>query len=83
MQHGMQAHFQKHRVLNAWPKASEAFVKNVHNQSQAIAFENGVLTVACLTGEVAKEIGYMKDAIKTALNRILAESAVKEIILEV
>ncbi len=82
MQHGMQAHFEKYKVLQAWPKAAEAFVKNSCLVSQAIRFEDGLLTVACLSKQSAKDIGCMSDAICGAINSLLAERLVKEIIIE-
>lgn len=69
----------KHLVLRSWPKALEAFVSGASSLTQAVGFDRGCLTIACLSSSVARQIRQLEAALVAALNRILGSLWVKNI----
>ncbi len=74
--------FYRHKVLQCWQKVISGFVEEAQSQTQAVDFNRGVLTVACLSRETAYKIKLMAERIITALNEVLGQRAVYAIYVE-
>jgi hypothetical protein len=73
----------KHKALKHWQEIATAFVEEAASFTQAINFEKGILTIACLSREVASKIKLLADRIITALNEILGRQMFFAIYVEV
>lgn len=72
----------KHRALKHWHEIASSFVGEAKNLTQAIDFKKGVLTVACLSREVAGKIKLLAQRIIYALNQLLGKQLVFAIYIE-
>lgn len=73
----------KHRTINTWHKVVSGFVEDAQKLTQAVDFNRGVLTVACLSREAAYQIKLMAERIIAALNEVLGQRVVYAIYVEV
>ena len=81
--HNLQSAMDKQRVIRFWPKTSSAFMEDSDRLTKALDFKAGVLTVACLTLEIAQAIKAMAKRIIEALNEALGRQLVYAISVEV
>ena len=73
----------KHKTLKHWQEIASAFVEEAAGFTQAVDFQKGVLTVACLSREVASKIRLLAERIIAALNELLGRQMVYAIYVEV
>jgi Dna[CI] antecedent, DciA len=73
----------RHKTLNCWQKVIAGFIEDDAIKTQAIDFNKGVLTVACLSREAAYKIKLMAERIISALNEVLGKRLVYAIYVEV
>ena len=73
----------KHKALKHWQEIASAFVEEAAVFTQAVDFQKGILTVACLSREVASKIKLLAQRIISALNDILGRQMVYAIYVEV
>ncbi|MFI5205375.1 MAG: DUF721 domain-containing protein [Candidatus Paceibacterales bacterium] len=73
----------KHKTLKHWHEVASAFVDEASELTKAINFEKGVLTIACLSREVASQVKLLAQRIIYALNQFLGREMVFAIYVEV
>lgn len=73
----------KHQTLKYWHEVASGFVEDAKKLTQAIDFKRGVLTVACLSKEVANQVRLLSERIIYALNQIIGKRMVYAIYVEV
>lgn len=66
----------RNKVLKHWQSVAGSFVDEADSLTQAMDFKKGVLTVACLSREVATQIRLLADRIIYALNQLLGRQTV-------
>jgi hypothetical protein len=72
----------KHKTLKHWHEIASAFLDEAKELTKAINFEKGVLTVACLSREVATQVKFLAQRIIYALNQFLGKQMVFAIYVE-
>jgi hypothetical protein len=72
----------RHKTLQSWHKVISGFIEEAQSQTQAVDFQKGVLTVACLSREAAYKIRLMSERIIAALNEVLGRRVVYAIYVE-
>jgi hypothetical protein len=77
-----QTAFYKHKALKHWHEIAGAFILEAKDLTQAVDFKKGVLTVACLSREVASKIKLFAESILEALNQVLGARLVFAIYTE-
>lgn len=82
-----QRHFQpalyRHQVLKYWQDIAPGFIEEAAEKTQALDFQKGILTVACLSREVAAKIRLLAQRIIEAINQFLGRQIIYAIYLEV
>ena len=78
----LEATFYKHKIAKHWEPVLAEFLDGVQGKTQVIAYNKGVLTVACLCKKLAYEIKVISQRIAYALNKLLGVSLVFEICVE-
>ncbi len=73
----------KHKTLKHWHEVASGFIEEARRLTQAIDFKKGVLTVACLSSEVASQVRLLAQRIIYALNQIIGKQMVYAIYVEV
>jgi|GEM_PF-1312765 hypothetical protein len=73
----------RQKTINSWQKVVSGFIEEAQSQTQAVDFNRGVLTVACLSREAAYKIKLMAERIIAALNEIIGKRVVYAIYVEV
>lgn len=66
----------KYKAIKHWHQIAAAFVEEAQSLTQAVDFEKGVLTVACLSREVAYKLKLLAQRIISALNQLLGRQMV-------
>jgi len=79
----LQVAFYKHQALKYWHDVIDGFISEAKDLTQAIDFKKGVLTVACLSREIANKIRVLSEQIIAALNEVLGKRLVFAIYTEV
>ena len=79
----LEAALAKHKTLKHWAEVAGAFIEEAKNLTQAINFEKGVLTVACVSKEVANQVKLLASRLIYALNQIIGKQLVYAIYVEV
>ena len=74
--------FYKAKVLKHWQEVASGFVSQATDLTKAIEFKKGVLTVACLSREVAYNIKLLAVRIIESLNQLLGKTVVFAIQVE-
>lgn len=82
-QYNLENALSRHRALKHWQEIAEAFVEGSQSLTKAVDFKKGILTVACLSREVAGKIKLLAQKIMEALNQIIGKRVVYAIYLEV
>jgi hypothetical protein len=67
---------QKHKLLKVWQEVVSGFVEGAEKATQAFDFQKGVLSVACLSKEIAYQIKVLSQRIIYALNQVIGFNAV-------
>jgi hypothetical protein len=73
----------KHKALKLWQEIAGGFVEEAGKLTQAVDFKKGILTVACLSRELASKIRLLSEQIITALNELMGQRVVYAIYVEV
>ena len=66
----------KHKVISSWDKAVVQFFENADNQTKAVDFKDGLLSVACLSKELAYKLKLFAQRIIYVLNQLLGKELV-------
>ena len=66
----------RHQALKYWLDAAASFVEEAKTLTKAVDFKKGILTVACLSNEVASKIKLQAVRIMESLNRLLGRRIV-------
>jgi hypothetical protein len=66
----------RHQALKYWHDVATSFVEEAKALTKAVDFKKGVLTVACLSREVASKIKLLSVRIIESLNQILGRRLV-------
>jgi predicted nucleic acid-binding Zn ribbon protein len=82
-QYNLENALYKHQAIKHWTNVAAAFVQESANLTQAVDFKKGVLTVACLSREVASKLRLLADRIISALNEMVGRKVVFAIYIEV
>lgn len=72
----------KYKAIKYWEKAAGNFLENAEGLTKAVDFKNGVLTVACLSKEIAYQIKLLAQRIIESLNKIIGKKIVFAILVE-
>ena len=81
--YNLEAALYRHRALKYWQQIAASFIEESGSLTKAVDFKKGVLTVACLTREVAAQIKLMAGRILESLNQIIGRKIVFAIELAV
>ena len=73
----------RHKVLRSWQDIASGFLEEAKELSQAVDLKNGVLTIACLSRELAARIKLLARRIIAAINQMLGRAVVYAIAIEV
>ncbi len=72
----------KHQTIKYWQETVGSFIEEAKELSRAIDFSKGVLTVACLSKEVASKIKLLASRIMDGLNKLIGRRVVFAIHVE-
>jgi Dna[CI] antecedent, DciA len=72
----------RHQSIKNWQVVASGFIEEAKDFTQAIDFKRGVLTVACLSREVAYKVKLMAERIIEALNEVIGKRVVYAIYIE-
>src|SRR5690348_1248946 len=78
-QYQLQEAMVKHQVLRYWEEAATAFIAEADTLTKALYFEGGVVVIACLSEQLAKEIRLFAARIVYALNQLIGKNVVESI----
>lgn len=81
--HKLESALYKYQAIKHWEEALCNFFSNAKGQTKVMDFKSGVLTVACLSRELAYEIKLIVSRIIYALNQLLGKNLVYAIKVEV
>lgn len=81
--YNLEAAVYRHKALKYWREIASIFVEEAAGFTQAVDFQKGVLTVACLSREVASKIKLLAQRIIAALNELLGRQMVYAIYVEI
>jgi hypothetical protein len=73
----------RHQTITGWQKVASGFIEDAGVKTKALDFSKGVLTIACLSREVAYKIKLMAEQIIAALNEVIGKRVVYAIYVEV
>jgi len=73
----------RQKALTTWHGVVSGFIEDAQRLTQAVDFNKGVLTVACLSREAAYKMKLMAERIIAALNEVLGQRMVYAIYMEV
>jgi len=82
-QYNLENALYRHQTLKHWQEIACTFVEEAKDFTQAIDFKKGVLTIACLSREVASKLKLMSQKIISALNELIGRQVVYAIYVEV
>lgn len=82
-QYNLEGALNKHRALKHWDEIASGFVDEAQSLTKAVDFKKGVLTVACLSKEAARQVKLLAERIIYALNQVLGRQLVYAIYVEV
>jgi hypothetical protein len=82
-QHKLEQALYKYQARQNWEKVLCNFFSDAKGQTKVVDLKSGVLTVACLTKELAYEIKLVISRIIYALNQLLGKNLVFAIRVEV
>jgi len=66
----------KHKALKHWQEIAGMFIDGSESLTKAVDLQKGVLTVACLSREVASKIKLLANRIIESLNQLLGKRVV-------
>jgi Dna[CI] antecedent, DciA len=72
-----------HKTITGWQTVAAGFIEDAAAKTKVLDFSKGVLTVACLSREVAYKIKLMADQIIAALNEVIGKRVIYAIYVEV
>ncbi len=72
----------RYEVIRSWQEVIAGFFENALNQTKAIDFKNGKLTIACLSEALGYEIRALSSRIIYAINSLLGKNLVYAIWIE-
>ena len=81
--HNFEQVFYQHQAIHYWDKAASGFLEEAANSTKAVDFCKGVLTVACLSREVAAKLKLLAQRIIAILNELLGRRVVFALSLEI
>ena len=81
-QHNLEGALYRHQALTCWNEIAKGFLAESKELTKAVDLKKGVLTVACLTREVAYKIKLFAPRIIEALNQVLGRRVVFAIYTE-
>lgn len=73
----------KHKIVRHWQQVAGSFVEEAKEQTKALDFKKGVLTIACLSLEIARKLKTLASTIVSALNEFLGRRVVFALYFEV
>jgi Dna[CI] antecedent, DciA len=82
-QHKLENALYKYQAVKNWEKALCNFFTEAQGQTKVLDFKSGVLTVACLSRDLAYEIKLIINRLIYALNQLLGKNLVFAIRVEV
>jgi predicted nucleic acid-binding Zn ribbon protein len=82
-EHNLETAMYRHKTLKNWQNVVSGFIEEAQDQTKAVDFKKGILTVACLSREVAYEIKLMAERIIEALNEVVGKRVIYAIYVEV
>lgn len=75
-QYNLETALYRHKIQKYWHEVAESFVEGAKEQTQAMDLKRGVLTVACLSKQVAQKLKLLAQRIMHTLNQILGKQIV-------
>jgi predicted nucleic acid-binding Zn ribbon protein len=82
-EYNLESAIYRHKTITGWQKVAPGFIEEAAEKTKALDFNKGVLTVACLSREVAYKIKLMAEQIIAALNEIIGKRVIYAIYVEV
>jgi hypothetical protein len=79
----LEAALYKYKLCRHWEKIINGFIKDSQGKTKIMDFQKGVLTIACLSGQLAYEIKVLARRIINELNNLLGRQLVFAISVEV
>ena len=82
-QYNLENALYRHKALTNWGQVAGSFVTEALELTRAIDFKKGVLTVACLSRQVASKLRMLAQQIIGALNQLLGRQVIFALYLEI
>ncbi len=82
-QYKLEKSFYRHQALKHWETVAGKFFAEAREQVRAIDLKNGILTVACLSKDLAYEIKLLAKRIVDELNKLIGKLVVFAIHVEI
>jgi len=81
-QHQLEQQFTKYKIFTVWEKVIIGFFTEAKDITKAIDFQNGKLTIACLSQTLGTQIKQVIPQLLRALNDLLGRNLVYVLIVE-
>jgi len=81
-QYNLETALNRHRAIKLWQQVAGAFIEEADKLTQAVDLKKGVLTIACISRQVAAQIKLLAGRIIFALNQMLGKEVVFVILVE-
>lgn len=81
--HKLERAMHKYQACKYWEQALSSFFSQAKGLTKVVDFKSGVLTIACLSKELAYEIKLIISRLIYAINQLLGKNLVFAILVEV
>jgi len=78
----LEAALDKFQVLKGWEEVIAGFFEGAEGKTKAVDCKNGILTIACLSCELACEIKLLSHRLITAMNDLLGKFTVRALFVQ-
>ena len=73
-QYKLEKSFYKRQAIKHWHGAACKYIDKAHESTQALDLKNGVLTIACLSKEIAYQIKLLAQRIMYEINKLKSDA---------
>jgi len=81
-QYNLESAFYRHKTIKHWYEIAGSFILDIQTQTKPLDFKKGVLTIACLSREIAAKLRLLAQSIIQALNQFLGRPVIYALNLE-
>jgi len=80
--HNLEKQFTKYKIFSIWEKVAPGFFTEAKEQTKPIEFENGKLTIACLSEELGLRLKQVCEQVMRIMNEMLGRKLVYVLVIE-